>query len=184
MKKKDGLVIFLVIFLSFILIFIAFGVINELKKDDIIGPNTISNKDKSYDNLVQDFTCTGTKELLDNDGNKIGTEVTTYNFVFTSETFNTYKKEILYSFDTAEAYQNYCLSCDNTEAASIMNLTNGLKVTVNTSINKYIYEVVEIDVAKYDGPFRDTKYGLDDLDTKSDVGDAIFLTRDMICYWK
>ena len=183
MKKKDGLVIFLIIFLSCILIFIAFGVINELKKDDIIGTNEINGKG-SYDTLVQEFTCSGTKPLLDGDGNNVGTEVTTYSFVFTGETFNTYKKEILYSFDTPEGYQNYCLNCDNTEAASIMNLTNGINVSVNTSINKYIYEVIEIDVAKYDGPFRESKYGLDGLDGKSTVGDAIFLTRDMICNWE
>ncbi len=184
MKKKDGLVIFFVILLSLILIIIAIAVIKELKNDDVIGGNSNAKKDSSYDNLVQDLTCSGTKPLTDTDGNIIGTEVTTYNFVFTGDTFNTYKKEILYSFNSSEAYQNYCLNCDNTEAGSVMNLTNGIKVVINTSINKYIYEVVDIDVSKYDGPFRDTKYGLDGLKNKSTIEDALFLTRDMICYYK
>ena len=184
MKKKDGLVILFIILLSCVLIFVAIAVINELKNDDVIGPNGNSKKDSSYDNLVQDLTCTGTKPQLDSNGIVVGSEVTTYNFVFTGDTFNTYRKEILYAFDTSEGYQNYCLNCDNTEAGSIMNLTNGLKVNINTSINKYIYEVVDIDVAKYDGPFRESKYGLDGLKTKSTIEDALFLTRDMICYYK
>ncbi len=182
MKKKDGLVIGIIVLLSFILIFIAIAVINELKNDDVIGPSNITNKDNK--SLVQDLTCSGTKPLSDGSGNIIGTEVTRYNFVFSNNNFNTYKKEILYSFDSGEAYQNFCLNCDNTEAESMMNLTNGLKVSVNTSINKYVYEIVEIDIAKYDGPFRESKYGLDGLSTKSSVEDALFLTRDMICYWK
>ena len=183
MKSKDGLIIGVVIILSFILIFIAIAVINELKKEDVIGTNIITSKG-DYDTLVQDLTCSGTKPLNDANNNIIGTEVTTYNFVFSGEKFNSYKKEILYAFDNADGYQNYCLNCDTTEAESMMNLTNGLKVSINTSINRYVYEIVEIDVAKYDGPFRESKYGLDGLDTKSSVEDAVFLTRDMICYWK
>ena len=182
MKKKDGLIIGVIILLALILLFIAIAVINELKKDDIVGPN-VPNKGNN-ETLVQDLTCSGTKPLNDANGNVIGTEITTYNFVFAGKNFNSYKKEILYSFDNGDAYQNFCLNCDNTEAESMMNLTNGLKVSINTSINKYIYEIVEIDVAKYDGPFRESKYGLDGLSTKSSVEDALFLTRDMICYWK
>ncbi len=185
MKNKSWLIVLLVSVLILVLLVIAAGVIKELKENDNVESTRMSSKkDTSYENLEQYLTCSGSKLVYDTNGNTLGHEITTYHFKFTGDKFNSYKKEILYSFDTAEGYQNYCLSCDNTEATDIKDLTKGISIEINTSVNKYIYEIVEVDLDEYDGPFKDSKYGLDGLTKKSNVDDALYLTRNMICYWK
>ena len=185
MKNKSWLIVLLVAVLILILLVIAIGVIKDLKDNDNVESNRMSSKkDSNYENLEQYLTCSGSKPVYDANGTLLGQEVTTYHFKFTGDTFNSYRKEILYSFDSALGYQNYCLSCDNTEATDIKDLTKGINIEINTSINKYIYEIIDVNLDEYDGPFKESKYGLDGLTKKSNIDDALYLTRNMICYWK
>ena len=185
MKNKNWMIIGLVAVLILILLVIAYGVIKELKEENNVESTRMtSKKNSNYEDLEQYLTCSGTKPLTDSSGLTLGEEVTTYRFKFTGDKFDYYRKEILYSFNSADSYQNYCLNCDNTEATDIKDLTKGISIEINTSVSKYIYEVVEIDLDEYDGPFKESKYGLDGLDKKSNIDDAIYLTRNMICYWK
>ena len=183
-KKKSWLIVILVVVLLIILFVIAGAVIKELKDNEVESKRMTSQKNNSYDKLEQKLTCTGVEPIIDSAGNKAGNKITTYYFSFTGDNFNSYRKEILLAFDTKEGYQNYCLNCDSTEASDIKDLTKGIQIDINTSVNKYILEVVDVDLEQYDGPFKESKYGLDGLTKKSNIDDALYLTRNMVCYWK
>ena len=59
-----------------------------------------------------------------------------------------------------------------------------VKIFNTTDIDWMGDEIIDVNLDEYDGPFKESKYGLDGLTKKSNIDDALYLTRNMICYWK
>lgn len=184
MKKDSKIwpIVLLIIFLLIIFIFIACEIIKESSKSKDNTPNTPVIKEEKE--LKQNLTCYTTSNLLTEDEQVTGQKNIRYNFIFKDKKFTKYRKEVFLAFVNSDAFQSYCISCDNIEANDIKSITKGIDINITNAKNLYIYENTDINVLKYDGELKETQFGLDGLTKDATIDDVLFFTKDMICYWE